>query len=294
MYQILTDSECGLPAATLQEHHVEVIPFHFEVNGQTVASDLANDQLLEDLYAKVKAGIQPTTSAINVGEYIEFFKPYVLAQTPILFLGTSSALSSSYANAVQARQILLESHPQAEIHIVDTLAACAGEGRLVLEAIHLQADQTPLADVIDWIMDNRLRVQHWFTVDSLDFLYHGGRISKATATLGTLLHIKPLLNVNATGKLQMVSKIRTRKHALTALADHAKAALKLDATQPVLISTSGDWEAAQTVQDLIHADFPQVNCHIGPIGSTIACHTGFGCVAVFVTGPASERQDSNN
>lgn len=286
MYQLLTDSECGLSAATLKAHQIAVIPFHFTVNGQTIASDLDDSHQLEDFYAQLKRGVQPTTAAINVGEFVTFFKPYVQAQTPILFMGLSSGLSSSFHNAQLARDMLLEDFPTAQIEIVDTLAACAGEGRLLLEASRLQTAGASLAETVTWLTTNRLRLQQWFTVDNLNFLAHGGRISKTSARVGTLLQIKPLLDVDTTGKLRLVTKIRTRKHALTALAHHIITALTTDATQPVLIATSGDWPAAKQIQATVLARYPNASVTLGPIGPTIACHTGFGCVAVFITGPA--------
>ena len=285
MYQLLTDSECGLSAATLKAHHIAVIPFHFTVNGQTIASDLDDSHQLEDFYAQLKRGVQPTTAAINVGEFLKFFKPYVQAQTPILFMGLSSGLSSSFHNAQLARDLLLEDFPTAQIAMVDTLAACAGEGRLLLEASRLQAAGASLAETVTWLTTNRLRLQQWFTVDNLHFLANGGRISKTSARVGTFLQIKPLLDVDTLGKLRLVTKIRTRKHALAALAHHIVTALATDATQPVLIATSGDWPAAKQVQATVLAQYPAANVTLGPIGPTIACHTGFGCVAVFVTGP---------
>ncbi|MGP4117501.1 DegV family protein [Levilactobacillus zymae] len=290
MFQLLTDSECGLSTATLRAHHVAVIPFHFTVNGHTIASDLDDNQQLENFYAQLQQGVQPSTAAINVGEYVTFFKPYVQAGTPILFMGLSSGLSSSFHNAELARDLLLETFPTADIQVVDTLAACAGEGRLILEASRLQATGATLAETVAWLTSHRLRLQQWFTVDNLNFLYHGGRISRASATVGTLFQIKPLLDVDAHGKLRVVDKIRTRHHALAALSTKVLAALEYDPQQTVLIATSGDWDAAKRVRDLILAQAPQANLQIGPIGPTIACHTGFGCVAVFVTGPQDRDQ----
>ncbi|MDT6981328.1 DegV family protein [Levilactobacillus zymae] len=284
MFQLLTDSECGLAGATLKAHHVAVIPFHFTVNGHTIASDLDDNQQLEDFYTQLKQGVQPSTAAINVGEYVTFFKPYVQAGTPILFMGLSSGLSSSFHNAELARDLLLEDYPDADIRVVDTLAACAGEGRLLLEAIHLQAAGNDLDTTVAWLTAHRLQLQQWFTVDSLQFLYHGGRISRASATVGTLLQIKPLLDVDPQGKLRVVDKIRARHHALAALTNKVTAALHQDVRQPVLIATSGDWAAAKRVRDAVLTQYPAADLRIGPIGPTIACHTGFGCVAVFVTG----------
>jgi len=280
MFQILTDDECGLSAEQLHTQNVEFISYRLELNGQPY--DVSD---LEAFFAQIKQGVQPETTQINIGQYIAFFEPYVQAGTPILFLGLSSGLSGSYASSKQAQAILLEKYPDAQIEIVDSRAACAGEGRLILEAIRLRDAGSSLTTAADWLTANRLRLQQWFTVDSLDFLFHGGRISRASATLGTLLKIKPLLDVDPTGKLRMVTKIRTRKRALKALVAHVLTALASDPQQPILIATSGDWPAADWVKAAILKAAPNTKLQIGPINATIASHTGFGCVAVFVMGP---------
>ncbi|WP_125704075.1 DegV family protein [Lacticaseibacillus daqingensis] len=289
MYQLLTDSACDLPLATLKEKDVGIVSFHFEVEGQQLTDDMGASYDIEQFYAQIKQGVMPNTAQINIGEYVNFFKPYVEAGTPIVYVGFSGGLSGSLSSATQAKAILLEDHPAAVIEVIDTLAASAGEGRLVLEAIRLRDAGTPLAELVAWLNANKLRLQQWFTVDSLDYLYHGGRVSRTAATLGTLLNIKPLLDVDPAGKLRMVGKVRARKKALSALAEKLLEALTSDPTQPLLIATSGDWPAAETVRDLVLAKAPDANIQIGPIGLTIASHTGFGCVAAFVMG-AAERQ----
>ncbi|WP_179394328.1 DegV family protein [Lacticaseibacillus absianus] len=289
MYQLLTDSACDLPLATLTEKDVGIVSFHFEVEGQALIDDLGATYDIETFYARIKAGVMPNTAQINVGEYVEFFRPYVAAGTPIAYVGFSSGLSGSFSSATQAKAMLLEEYPDAEIRVIDTLAASAGEGRLVLEAIRLRDAGASLDELEQWLVANRLRLQQWFTVDSLDYLYHGGRVSRTAATLGTLLNIKPLLDVDPAGKLRMVGKVRARKKALLALADKLLAALASDPQQPLLIATSGDWDAANIVRDHILAQAPDAQIQVGPIGLTIASHTGFGCVAAFVMG-AADRQ----
>ncbi|WP_461226925.1 DegV family protein [Lacticaseibacillus suihuaensis] len=289
MYQLLTDSACDLPLATLKEKQVGIVSFHFTVGEQELTDDMGATYELEDFYAQIKSGVMPTTAQINIAEYAAFFRPYVAAGTPIAYIGFSSGLSGSLNSARQARELLLEEFPNATIAIVDTLGASAGEGRMVLEAIRLRDSGATLAELTAWFDGNALRLQSWFTVDSLDYLYHGGRVSRTAATLGTLLNIKPLLDVDPAGHLRMVGKIHSRKKSLQALADHLLAALPSDPEQPLLIATSGDWDAANFVKDRILAQAPTANIQVGPIGLTIASHTGFGCVAAFVMG-AKDRQ----
>ncbi|WP_225048183.1 DegV family protein [Lacticaseibacillus kribbianus] len=284
MYQLLTDSACDLPLATLKEKDVGIVSFHFTVGDRELTDDMGASYDLEEFYTQIKAGVMPTTAQINVGEYAAFFRPYVEAGTPIAYIGFSSGLSGSLNSARQARDLLIEEFPDAQIAVVDTLNASAGEGRMVLEAIRLRDSGATLDELAAWFTENAQRVQSWFTVDSLDYLYHGGRVSRTAATLGTLLNIKPLLDVDPEGHLRVVGKIHSRKKSLQALADRLLAALPSDPTQPLLIATSGDWDAANFVKDRILAQAPTANIQVGPIGLTIASHTGFGCVAAFVMG----------
>jgi len=284
MYQLLTDSECDLPLATLQDNNVDAIYFHTEIDGKDLVNDFGKSYNLEDFYKQIQAGVLPSTTQVNVGEYFEFFKKYVEAKTPIVYVGFSGGLSGSMSSARQAKDMLLESYPDAKIEIVDTLAASGGEGRLVLEAIRLQKSGVSMDDLVQWMDKNKLRLQQWFTVDNLTYLYHGGRISRASATLGTLLKVKPLLDVDPAGKLRFVSKIRTRKKSLITLADKVVEAMQNDLDQPIVITTSGDWEAADVVKARILDKVAGANIQVNPIGMTISSHTGFGCVAVFVMG----------
>lgn len=284
MYQILTDSECDLPLATLQASDVKAISFHVKLGDKDLVNDFGKSFDINEFYKQVQAGALPTTMQVNVGEYLEFFKTYVEKKIPIVYVGFSGGLSGSMSSANQAREILLETYPEADIRIVDTLAASGGEGEMVLAAIRLQKSGKTLDELVDWFDQNKLRLQSWFTVDDLNHLYHGGRISRTSAALGTLLKVKPILDVDANGKLEMVSKTRTRKKSLIELADKIVLAIEDDKTQPIIITTSGDYEAAEVVKAHIIAKVSVADVQIYPIGITISSHTGFDCVAAFAMG----------
>lgn len=284
MYQILTDSECDLPLETLQFSDVDAIYFHTKIDDKDLVNDLGQSYDINDFYRQIRNGVMPTTTQVNIGEYFEFFKKYVEKQIPIVYVGFSSGLSGSLSSAKQAKEMLLESYPDADIRIIDTLAASGGEGQMVLSAIRLQKSGASLDELVAWFDKNKLRLQQWFTVDDLNYLYHGGRVSRASAALGTLLKVKPILDVDPDGKLRMVSKTRTRKKSLLELAEKIVAAVQSDKNQPIIITTSGDYEAAEFVKNHILSKVEDADIQIYPIGMTISSHTGFGCVAVFAMG----------
>lgn len=285
MYQILTDSECDLPLETLQASNVDAISFHTKIDDRDLINDFGKSYDINEFYREIQAGAMPTTTQVNVGEYFEFFKPYVKKNQSIVYVGFSGGLSGSMSSANQAKEMLLESYPKADIRIVDTLAASGGEGQMVLSAIRLQKSGASLDELVDWFDKNKLRLQQWFTVDNLNYLYHGGRISRTSAALGTLLKVKPILDVDPNGKLRMVSKTRTRKKSLIELAEKIVEAIQTDKNQPIIITTSGDNEAAEVVKEHIIKEVPDADIQIYPIGMTISSHTGIGCVAAFAMGP---------
>ena len=290
MYQLLTDSCCDLPYQTLHDHQVEFVSMHFTVNGTDYEDDLGEDHYdINAFYEQLKQNVMPTTTQVNVGQFVDFFTPYVKANTPILYVGFSSGLSGTFNSATQARAMLLEKYPDAQIYLVDTLAACAGEGQLVLDAIEKRDAGMPIDELAHWLTAHRLHYRMWFTVDKLDFLYHGGRVSRTSAALGTMLNIKPVMDVDTAGKLRVVRKVRARKRSLIDLANETLKAIQENPQHRVIISTSGDFEAANFVKDRLPEASPQTPLQIGNIGPTIASHTGFGCVAVFSMA-ASERK----
>ncbi|MFC6170799.1 DegV family protein [Loigolactobacillus jiayinensis] len=284
MYQLLTDSAVDLPYQTLAEHHVDFVSMHVDINGEESIDDLEHHFDLAHFYQQIAAGVMPTTAQINIGQFVEFFKPYVVAKTPILYIGFSSGLSGTFNSAVQARQMLLEDYPAAQIYLVDSLAASSGGGLMLLNAIDKKAAGASITELVDWLTENRLYYQHWFTVDDLNYLYHGGRVSRTSATVGSLLHIKPVMDVDPAGHLRVVKKVRSRQKSLITLAANTVATLADPIAPRILISSSDAAGAAAVVEQHILEQVPKAQITLTNIGPTIASHTGLGCVAVFSVG----------
>lgn len=284
MYQIVTDSCCDIPFQFLEEANIAYIPMIIEMAGVEKMDDLGRSFDYDDFLARIKNNEQFTTSQINVGRYMEFFKPYVEAGTPVLYLAFSSGMSGSYNSALQAVALLREDYPSLEIEVVDTLAASLGEGLLVLEAQKRQAAGMSLAEVKQWVEDTKMTLQSWVTVDDLKHLERGGRISKTQARVGGLLNVKPIIHVDAEGKLQNVDKVRGRNKALQKIVDETIDHLTSLDNQIIYIAYSGDVTAAEKVLEKIAEKVMIEDIAVLPLGPTIASHTGYGCVAVFSFG----------
>ena len=255
MYQIITDSCCDLPAKRLAELGVQYISMTIELDGKEYIDDMGEQFDAIWFLEKLKENAQPTTSQINVGRYVEFFRPYVESHTPILYLGFSSGMSGSFQSAVQAVAILKEDYPQAEILLIDTKSASLGEGFLVAEAAKRQQEGWPLYEVSQWVEEHKLSLDSWVTVDDLRHLERGGRISK-TAAIGGLLNVKPIITVDTEGKLKNIDKVRGRNKSIQKIVDKTVANLRESQIEIVYLANSGDDEAAEKVIRLLKEQVP--------------------------------------
>ncbi|MHC5228421.1 DegV family protein [Enterococcus sp. LJL99] len=283
-FKIVTDSCCDLPYTYLEANEVEFINMTIQLNGQELADDLGKTFDYDGFLAKIKAGGMPTTSQVNIGRYIEFFRSFIEQKIPVVYLCFSSGMSGSYQGALQAVEILKEEYEEVNIHIVDTKAASLGEGLLVIETIRLKNEGYSLDETLNWLAENKMRVQSWVTVDDLKHLERGGRISKAAATLGTLISVKPIINVDVNGKLQNREKVRGRGKALKKVVDETVKGMEHPEQQTILIAYAGDLESAEKVKQLLEAAVQVKAIELYPLGPTITSHTGNGCIAVFSFG----------
>lgn len=227
-----------------------------------------------------------TTAAVNVAEYQAHLEPILAAGKDVLVLAFSSGLSTTCNSARIAAQELSEAYPERKILVVDTLCASLGQGLLVWYAARMRQSGKSIEEVRDWAEANKLHLCHWFTVDDLHFLKRGGRVSAATAVVGTMLQIKPVLHVDNEGHLINMAKARGRKAALKALVDHMEQTAIDPAGQTVFISHGDCLEDAQFVAQEVSQRFgiPLERIVLNEIGPVIGAHAGPGTVALFFLG----------
>ena len=220
-YVLLTDSSADLTAELVAELGVEVLPLSFHMGDKTYRNWPDNREIdPKDFYRRLRAGETATTSAVNVSDYTEAVEPLVQAGRDVLIIAFSSGLSATCHSAQIAAQELSERYPDRKIWVVDSLCASLGQGLLVWYAARMKAQGKSMEEVRDWLEDNKLHLCHWFTVDDLHFLKRGGRISPATAVVGTMLSIKPVMHVDDEGRLVKVGTARGRNASLKALVNH--------------------------------------------------------------------------
>ena len=282
-YVIVTDSSADLPASLVQELGVEVLPLSFTVQGKTYHNYPDGREMdLNAFYRMLREGEMATTSAFNVAEYTAMLEPLLQAGKDVLVLAFSSGLSTTYQSSVIAVNELSEQYPDRKIYTVDTLCASMGQGLLVWLAVQEKRKGASIEAVRDWVEENKLRLCHWFTVDDLHFLKRGGRISAATAVVGTMLSIKPVLHVDDEGHLISMGKARGRGASLTALVDHMEqTATDVDT---VFISHGDCLADAEKVAADVRKRFGTRDVVINTIGPVIGAHAGPGTVALFFLG----------
>ena len=287
-YVILTDSSADLTAELVAELGVEVIPLSFTMEDKTYFNYPDNRDIdPADFYARLRGGAMATTAAVNVADYTEAMEPILKEGKDVLVLAFSSGLSATCHSAQIAAGELMEQYPDRKVYVVDTLCASLGQGLLVWYAANLKKQGKTMEEVRDWTEEHKLNLCHWFTVDDLHFLKRGGRISAATAVLGTMLSIKPVMHVDNEGHLIKVGTARGRNASLKALVDHMEQTV-LDLKDQAIFISHGDCLAdAQKVADDIRARFGVEDIVINYVGPVIGAHSGPGTVALFFMG--SER-----
>lgn len=283
-FDLLVDSCCDLPFDYLKENNVELVSMIINLNYKEYVDDLGKTFDYNWFMDQLKLGEMPSTSQINIGAYSEVFKKYINSEIPLLYVAFSSELSGSQRNAYSALRLLEEENESVNVKIIDSKAASLGEGVLVKEMIKQRADGKTIDEAINWLENNINRVHSWVTVNDLNHLERGGRISKTSAAIGSLVKIKPIINVDKNGKLVNVGKTRGRNKSLEKIVSETKRTIENSEEQTLLVAYAGDLEAAEHVKELIEKNIPVKGIELLPMGPTIASHTGYGAIAIFSYG----------
>ena len=283
---------CCSTADLTEEHfnsrNISYICFHYELNGKEYEDDLGKSVPFDQFYLALQNGASAKTSQVNADEFEHYFESFLKEGKDILHVTLSSGISGVITSAMIAKETLEERYPERKIYIVDSLGASSGYGLFMNRLADLRDNGYTLEQLYDWAMQHRLNLHHWFFSTDLTFYIKGGRISKTAGTIGGLLGICPLLNMNDEGKLIPRQKIRTKKKVIRAIVDKMEefADNGLEYNGKCYISQSACMDNARAVADLVEARFPNLNgkVEIHSIGTAIGSHTGPGTVALFFWG----------
>lgn len=284
-YVIVTDSSCDLPHGLAQEMGLAVAHLNVKVEEQTFTNYLDWREIpAGDFYDLMRAEKPASTSAPSLGDFLQVMEPILEAGQDLLYLGFSSALSSTVSTGMLAAQELREKYPQRKVLCVDTLCASLGQGLFIRHVWEKQQAGATLEEAYEyanWLVPH---LCHWFTVNDLNFLHRGGRVSKTTAVLGTALQIKPVMHMDDGGRLTKLGTARGRKASLAALKDHLKETILEPETQTIYISHGDCLEEAQYLADLVTKEVPVKGVVFNHVGPVIGAHTGPGVIALFHIG----------
>lgn len=283
-FVITTDNTADMPYDFYEKNDIEYmyLPYMME----NVTYDKGTELPVKEFYSRMRAGSMPTTSHMNAEAAKEAWLPYLKQGKEILHLAFSSGLSGSCNNCMLAANDLIEEHPEYRIVVIDTLCASMGEGLLVYKAVQMKKEGKSLDEIAGWVNAHIQNFCHVFTVDDLNHLYRGGRVSKATAVLGSMINIKPILHVDEEGHLVPIEKVRGRKRSLSTLVELMDKRLgSYRGKNDVIFISHGDCEEdALYVAGIIKEKYGIDNFMINHIGATIGTHAGPGTVALFFLG----------
>ena len=287
-YVLSCCSTADLSKEHFEERDIHYICFHYKLDGVDHPDDLGQTIPFEEFYKKMDEGADTVTSQVNVSEYVEYFSQFLEEGKDILHVSLSTGLSGTYSSAMNAALIARERYPDRKIYIVDSLGASSGYGLLMDKLADLRDSGMSIDEVRDWTEEHKLNLHHWFFSTDLKFYIKGGRISKTAGTIGTILGICPLLNMDNEGRLIPRAKIRSKRKVIQEIVKRMEenADGGLDYSGKCYISQSACVEDAKEVAALIEERFTKLNgkVDINYVGTTIGSHTGPGTVALFFWG----------
>lgn len=281
-YVITVNSTVDLPKEWLMERGVNVIPLSYTIDGETYKD--MEGLSSKDFFAKLREGKMAVTSQVNPEEAAEWIETFVKQGKDVLHLAFSSGLSGTCSSMEIGASMVREKYPEAKIIVIDTLCACLGEGLLLYKALQIKEKGKSIEETAQWVEENKLHICHNVTVDDLYHLHRGGRISKTTAVIGTLVQIKPIIHMDNDGKLQVIGKERGRKKSLNKIVDMAVERSQGWENDIIMITHGDCLEDAEYVAKLVKEKMGIDNILINNIGTVIGSHTGPGVVAVFCMG----------
>lgn len=277
-FEIYTDSSCDLAKEMIEQYDLKVMQLEVTIDDNPPV--LNRDIDPKDLYDKLRDGAMAKTNAVTPGFFEEYMKDSLKEGKDILYIGFTSALSVTYSNGVMIMDELKEEFPERTLLYIDTLCASVGQGLLVHYAALMREEGATMQEIYDGIMAMKDKIHHQVTVDDLFFLKRGGRISATTAVAGTVLNIKPIIQLTEDGKLDTVGKVRGRKAAMKELITRMQETADIENWKHVFISHGDCEEDAQHVKAMVEEAFPDAQVHLSYVGAVVGAHTGPGVIAL--------------
>lgn len=277
-YVIIADSGVDLPQEIISQFNLPLAHFSVTLDGKNFPDTDMEPKEIMDL---MRNGATPKTSQVSVSDFEELFEKYINEGKEIIYIAFSSGLSGTYNSACLAKQSMVEKYPECDITVIDTKCASTGGGLVVYKALCMQRDGATKQEVIDATIYNSENMEHIFTVETLEYLFKGGRVSRTSAVLGGILGIKPILHVDEDGTLKPIEKVRGRKVSIKRLAEIAgEKGYDLD-KQTIGIVHGDCMDAVEELKGYMTSMYGSKKFIVSQLGTTIGAHAGPGTLAVF-------------
>ena len=290
-FTILVDTNTDLPVEYFDEHDIQTIPIPFNLDGVQHSGGRWQEISDTEFYASLSNGSSAGTALINPESYVDLFTQYAKEGKSLLVITLSSGLSGTYQNSVIALDDVKSKYPDCDIHTVDSVNAAGGAGIVCMLAVAKRSEGLSAGDTAAFLEGKKQSCLSLFTVDDLMYLHRGGRLSKLSAVAGSIMGIKPLLNVAPDGTLKLKDKVRGRKGALSTLFKQMQRSLNPDTKLgTVIISHSDCYEDAESLADMIRMSYEVEELIVTMMGPVIGAHVGPGCVALFYEGDMSREE----
>lgn len=281
-YIITSDTTCDLPNSYLNENNIDIIPLYYNLDDVVYGDELNLDP--KDFYDKMRNGCMPSTMACNPDTTEKLFRKHLENGQDILHIAFSSALSSTYNTVAIVGRELAEEFPDRKIIVIDSKSASMGEGLVVYKAVQNRTNNMSIEENAKWIEENLLNFCQQFTVNDLFHLHRGGRVSKATAIIGTMINVKPVLHVSDEGSLVSLNNVRGRKKALNALADNMGQKINGFNNDVIMISHGDCYDEAFALGEKLKELYGIKEVMINYVCPTVGAHSGPGTIALFYMG----------
>lgn len=283
-YSIVTDTGCDMPAALANQLGIEAVPLKAIIADKTVTCTLSELDIQTGFYDLLRQGVKVTTSSPSIDDFIRRFENILEHGKDILYIGFSSGLSGTFNVGRIAAEQLKDEYPEREILVVDSLCGSMGQALLLYYCVQKQREGASLKEAYEYAQNIRLNICHWFTVDDLNYLKRGGRISAAVAVIGSVMNIKPVLKVNNDGKLEMAYKARGKKLAIAKMVEQMGVHFYPDGNDIIFINHADCPEDADLLARSITKNYGITNFIISDIGPAFGAHSGPGALAVYYVG----------
>ncbi|MCD8201019.1 MAG: DegV family protein [Clostridia bacterium] len=287
-YRITASSTCDLTGRRLKKMGVLYGRYHYNLDGQDFEDDFFETISAKDFYTRLENGSVSVTSQVTIEDLMGIFDFVLSKGEDVLHIEFSSGLSGGYQSAIAAAGEMRKKYPDRKIYVVDSLCASSGYGLLVDKAVELKKTGTDIDALYAWLEENKLRVRHWFFTPNLSYLKRGGRVSPTAATLGTIMHICPVMDVSCEGKLVVRKKVMGRKLAMRELfrmmCEEAEGGE--DYSGKVFICNAQKRDAAKELATMVEKRFTSMKGRpaVFEIGTVIGSHTGPGVISLFFFG----------